>query len=149
MVVALFFYFAGFNFLDASLPSLIAKAAPAGSKGTAMGIYSSAQFFGIFVGGVGGGVLLKHFGVVGVFTSATILAIVWLLIACKMPAPKYLSTKVVKLNQVSHLPDDLMQALLKIKGVEEAFVVSEQQVAHLKVDKSKLDEAALAALTQA
>src|SRR5699024_676957 len=47
-------FFAAFNLLEASLPSLISKAAPADSKGTAMGVYSSAQILGIFVGGTAG-----------------------------------------------------------------------------------------------
>src|SRR5690554_8054948 len=42
----LFFFFMAFNLLEASLPSLISKEAPAAAKGTAMGVYSTSQFFG-------------------------------------------------------------------------------------------------------
>ena len=47
----MFIYFVGFNILEASLPSMISRQASAESKGTAMGIYSSCQFLGIFAGG--------------------------------------------------------------------------------------------------
>lgn len=46
----LFFFFMAFNLLEASLPSLISKEAPAASKGTAMGVYSTSQFMGAFLG---------------------------------------------------------------------------------------------------
>jgi predicted MFS family arabinose efflux permease len=47
----LLLYFWGFNLMEASLPSWLSKIAPAGAKGSAMGIYSSMQFMGAFVGG--------------------------------------------------------------------------------------------------
>src|SRR5690606_26063030 len=49
--VALFVFFSGFNLLEALLPSLVGRAAPVGTRGTALGIYSSSQFLGVFVGG--------------------------------------------------------------------------------------------------
>jgi MFS family permease len=55
VVAALVLFFAAFNTMEAVLPSLITKTAPAGAKGTATGIYSSLQFFGIFFGGAVGG----------------------------------------------------------------------------------------------
>ena len=55
LLAALTIFFSGFNVMEASLPSLITKAAPPDAKGTATGIYSSLQFLGIFVGGVVGG----------------------------------------------------------------------------------------------
>ena len=48
-------FLAGFNLLEASLPSLISKTAKATMKGTAMGVYSSSQFMGAFAGGLLGG----------------------------------------------------------------------------------------------
>lgn len=53
LVFALLLFFAAFNLLEASLPSLISKIAPVGAKGTAIGIYSSTQFLGAFVGAAG------------------------------------------------------------------------------------------------
>jgi len=44
--------------LEATLPSLVSRVAPVDGKGTAMGVYSTSQFLGAFVGGAGGGVLL-------------------------------------------------------------------------------------------
>ena len=58
---ALLLFFAGFNYLEASLPALISRAAPVESKGPAMGIYSSVQFLGAFVGASAGGLICAAF----------------------------------------------------------------------------------------
>ncbi len=75
---ALFLFFIGFNFLEAALPSLVSKAAPPTTKGTAMGIYSSAQFLGIFIGGTTAGSLYSWNGVEGIFIFTSILSIIWI-----------------------------------------------------------------------
>jgi len=48
-------FFGAFNFLEAMLPANVARLAPADMKGTAMGLFSSAQFLGAFCGGLVGG----------------------------------------------------------------------------------------------
>ena len=53
--VALAAFLTAFNVMEALLPSLVTKFAPAEAKGAATGVYSSSQFFGIFAGGAGGG----------------------------------------------------------------------------------------------
>ena len=65
-------FFAAFNLLEATLPSLIAKMASPDAKGTAMGVYSSSQFLGAFAGGALGGWLRGMLGLKGVFAFATL-----------------------------------------------------------------------------
>ena len=84
---ALVLFFSGFNVMEASLPSLVTKTAPAGSTGTATGIYSSSQFLGIFAGGILGGWVHQAAGVAGVFFFAGSLAIIWLLVTAAMHGP--------------------------------------------------------------
>jgi len=84
IIAALLVFFTAFNLLEASLPSLISRIAPAEAKGTALGIYSSSQFFGIFVGGVLGGWLQGIWGLAGVFGLCVILAVLWLAVAVTM-----------------------------------------------------------------
>ena len=54
-IAALVVFFTAFNLLEATLPSLVSKFAPPAVKGTAIGVYSSVQFFGTFVGAAAGG----------------------------------------------------------------------------------------------
>lgn len=83
-------YFVAFNILEASLPSLISKRAPAHTKGTAMGAYSSCQFMGIFAGGVMAGVLYQYVGVSSIFLTNATLALVWGYLAASMKQNQYL-----------------------------------------------------------
>jgi len=85
--VALSGFFAAFNVMEAILPSLITKTAPANAKGAATGLYSSSQFLGIFAGGAGGGAILASWGEHGVWTFAGVLAVLWLLTALTMRRP--------------------------------------------------------------
>ena len=87
LLVALIVFFSAFNVMEASLPSLITKVAPPDVKGTAMGVYSSLQFLGIFIGGIIGGMAHQHGGSAGVFALTSGLALVWLLAAAGMAQP--------------------------------------------------------------
>ena len=55
LAVALIIFFGAFNMLEASLPSWVSRIAEPNSKGTALGVYSTSQYLGTFVGGVAGG----------------------------------------------------------------------------------------------
>ena len=93
VIVALLLFFIAFNLLEASLPSLISRVAPAEAKGTALGIYSSSQFFGIFVGGALGGWLQGVWGLTGVFGLCAALTGLWLVVAIAMRPPGRASSR--------------------------------------------------------
>ena len=93
LLAALTVFFSAFNVMEASLPSLITKVAPPDAKGTAMGLYSSPQFLGIFAGGALGGWANQHGGSAGVFAVTAALALLWLLAAATMAQPSYLTTR--------------------------------------------------------
>ncbi len=83
--VALWLFFVGFNYMEAVLPSLVSKAVAPEAKGTALGIFSTAQFLGIFAGGAAGGWVLQHYGIVGITELCLLVIAVWMLVA--LPAP--------------------------------------------------------------
>ena len=141
IVWALFFYFVAFNLLEASLPSLISKLAPVSAKGTAMGVYNTAQALGLFFGGVLGGWLAQHHGFQAVFVFCVIMMAVWLVASLSMTAPPAIKTRMF---HVGAMPAD-QAALLKaqlaaVTGVVEAVVLAEEGVAMLKVSIKGWDE---------
>jgi MFS family permease len=87
ITVLLIIFFLAFNYLEATLPALITKAAPAAKKGTALGIYSTSQFIGTFGGGLAGGYLYDHSGLDSVFIFGGIISIVWLSVLLFMQKP--------------------------------------------------------------
>jgi predicted MFS family arabinose efflux permease len=142
----LYLFFTGFNLLEATLPSMISKIAPPDLKGTAMGIYSTAQFLGAFTGGTGAGLLVGQYGHDAVFIYCGIVGLLWFMVAFGMRPPRHLSSR---LESVRDIPNeamtDLSRELAKISGVIEAVVVSEDGVAYLKVERDRLDEEELVA----
>jgi len=70
-------FFAGFNILEASLPSLVSRLAPPNAKGAALGIYNTTQAIGLFAGGAIGGWIQSHWGRHGVFAMCAALLVVW------------------------------------------------------------------------
>ena len=156
LVFGLVIFFAGFNLLEASLPSLITKIAPATQKGTAMGMYSSSQFMGAFAGGAVGGYAHQSWGIPGVFYTVLIVLTFWLLLALTMKKPGSLSTYLLNVRDVT------VEQLLAVEGVVEAALIEEQPVvdwvddkdadnrpltvAYLKVKKRILDEEKLLSL---
>jgi MFS family permease len=144
MSVLLLTFFTGFNLLEATLPSLITKMAPADAKGTAMGVYSSSQFLGAFAGGTLGGWLHGSFGLKGVFAFTTLGALAWLMIAWTMKNPRYLSSYLLNVGALDEpAAHYLALQLAQVPGVAEAVVIATDGVAYLKVDRHALDEVAL------
>jgi hypothetical protein len=142
LLAALVVFFSAFNVMEASLPSLITKVAPPQVKGTAMGVYSSLQFLGIFTGGIIGGMAHQHGGSAGVFVLTTALSAVWLLAALGMVQPSYLTTRLLPVadNELSDA-SSLAVKLRQVPGVVEAVIIAEENVAYLKVDAKSFDAA--------
>ncbi|BAW81023.1 major facilitator superfamily protein [Candidatus Nitrosoglobus terrae] len=143
-VIALWLFFSAFNLLEATLPSLVSKQSPAGSKGTAMGVYSTCQFLGAFVGGWSGGAVYGHFSFTGAFTFCAGIVGVWLYFAATMKPPQYLRSHILAVGKID--PEEaqhLAKRLTEIAGVADAVVVAEEGVAYLKVDDEQLDQTAL------
>jgi predicted MFS family arabinose efflux permease len=137
-------FFTAFSLLEATLPSLVSKVAPAQSKGTAMGVYTTSQFVGAFIGGVAGGWVHEIYGNAAVFLLCSGLIAVWLLAALGMREPRYLSTEMMTIGRLS--ADEawlLEQQLLAVRGVAEASVNVDDGIAYLKVDSRALDRDAL------
>lgn len=141
LIACLWVFFCGFNLLEATLPSLISKTAPGDLKGTAMGIYSAAQFIGAFLGGASGGWLYGEYGPASVFVFSAAVAGTWGLIALFMSQPRYLANLLLSLQVVR--PErgaEFSKALLAIDGVEEVRLHFEENTAYLKVDSQILNK---------
>lgn len=134
--VAVVLFFTGFNYLEASLPSLIAKFCPVGDKGSAMGVYSTSQFLGAFCGGLLGGGAYQLLGASGVFVAGLLLILVWLGLTFGMENPVLLKSYTLDAHLDNKQEAQLMASQLsELEGVAEAIVVLEEKVAYLKVDE--------------
>jgi len=149
---ALLLFFTGFNTLEASLPSLVSKYAPAGAKGTAIGVFNTSQFFGAFVGGVLGGFLYdpiaQNFDTVFIVIAAMLG--VWWVIALFMPEPPYVATITLHVEADDEEDGQRITAqLLALEGVTEVRIIVEEKAAYCKIDKKVIDEDELVEMAKA
>jgi len=142
--VALLLFFTAFNVLEAKLPTLISNIAPLPARGTAMGVYSSVQFFGAFFGAAVGGMLMQFVSGNAVFVFDIALLLLWLAVASSMQPPAAVRTRMYHLPKMEDAAAiELRQRLAQLSGVREVMVVAAEQLACLKVDKNGFDEAAV------
>ncbi len=138
--IMLWLFFAAFNLLEASMPSLVAKMAPASHKGTAMGAYSTSQFLGVFLGGVTGGTLSEFYGMSGVAMFNVALLVIWLGLAISMKKPLFHTSHLLNVGSVTEKEaQELIKELSRIAGVVDVTVIAEDGIAYLKIDKQKVN----------
>jgi MFS family permease len=133
----LFIFFTAFTVLEAILPSMISKNAPVQNKGAAMGVYSTSQFLGIFIGGGVGGLILSHASITGIFLFCTIIAVIWLLLALGMSKPNYLQTLITPVDMAAQHD---YHYLSKLPGVADIAIASAESLLYVRFDKEKISE---------
>ena len=147
--VFLLIFFTAFNVLEAMLPSLTSKLAPPGAKGTAIGVYSSVQFLGTFIGAACGGFLYQHFGARGVFVFDFTLLLAWLVLAAGMQAPVQVLTRVYPLPVLDNAQAGSLEAQLRAQpGVQDVQLAPGERTAYLKVYAAGYDERVVLRLIQ-
>jgi len=136
-------FFVAFNVLEALLPSLVSRIAPAQGRGVAIGVYNTTQTIGVFVGGMLGGWVAQHYDAHAVFLICAVLCGVWWVAAFGMRPP------VRTVNDLSSLTfsiasgvnlEGLREALAAVRGVHEAEVLADERIARLKVVPGQWDE---------
>ena len=84
-LITLTIFFVAFNTVEALLPSLLSRTASASKRGLAMGIFSTSQFLGTFIGGAIGGFIYDIYDLNSVFLFTIFVAIIWWLLILFMP----------------------------------------------------------------
>lgn len=139
IVCATVIFFVGFNYLEANFPALVSSIAPAGQRGSAMGIFTSSQFLGAFCGGTLAGVAQTHLGTQGVFLLACGVCIGWLALVSGFRELKKLKRVVLSVGTSSSI-QPLLAELKGQNGVYEVVYVQHEQACYLKVDAQEFDQ---------
>ena len=140
IAVCMLLYFVAFNFLEATMPALVSRIAPASQKGSAMGGYSSSQFLGAFLGGMLGGYVAQTTSTQAVFAAAALVGVIWLILAWNMQVPP--RSKIISL--MTELSSEqqaqaLASRLVALPGVIEATVVCDENRSYLKINDKEFD----------
>jgi MFS family permease len=135
IIFSLFTYFVAFNILEASLPSLISKLAPAAAKGTAMGVYNTAQSLGVAVGGLVGGYLAHYYDFPAVFMFCAVLMSVWLLLTFSMKTPPAVRTKMYHLGHTTEAQARALTTKISaLPFVHEAIAIAKEGMLIVKIN---------------
>lgn len=143
IAIAGILFFTGFNFLEAKMPAMLSSIAPAGSKGSAMGIYASHQFFGAFLGGVSSGLLNSYFSPQYTFIMCLVVIFLLSLIATGLATGTQriqrvtlrLESRYIDAKNLQHLHEKISN----MAGVSEAHTSVEENAMYLKVNAKVFD----------
>ncbi|MDB5815512.1 MAG: hypothetical protein JWN23_2629 [Rhodocyclales bacterium] len=137
VVLMLLLFFAAFNILEASLPSLVSRIAPAKAKGTALGIFNTTQALGVAVGSAAGGWIAVHLGTQWISCMTLLMALAWGFLALGMQVPTKVTLKTVTLGPDADM-DAMREQIAGLPGVNEVAV--ERGIATLKINPERWDE---------
>ena len=145
-------FFTGFNFLEAKMPAMVSSISPAGSKGSAMGIYASHQFLGAFLGGLLSGLLNSYFSPEYTFMMCLVVIFLLSLIAKGLTSTEQIKRVTIKLesNHINH--HDLIglrDQINNLSGVKEVVADASENAMYLKVDAKTFDMTKAQALIKA
>ena len=84
-LLTLTIFFVAFNTIEAILPSLLSRTANTSKRGLAMGIFSTSQFLGTFIGGGIGGLIYDIYDLNSVFLFTIFVAIIWWIMILFLP----------------------------------------------------------------
>ncbi|WP_338521789.1 MFS transporter [Candidatus Legionella polyplacis] len=156
-------YFISFNILEANLPSLISKQAYHSTKGTAIGIYSSSQFLGIFTGGLFSGILDSNVGIIGIFIMNASISLIWVII-CFYIEPnirlltlpikilnfykknsEYINNNYIIINNKNKI--NFLKKINKIPGIKKIFLSKKEKKLYIYIDNNQIKKNILHKLT--
>ncbi len=148
-MACLILFFTAFNYLEANFPALVSNLAPAGKKGSAMGIFASFQFFGAFLGGL----LSSAFALIDVtkwqFLIAGAICISWCLIFVGFRDTQSAKRYTLSLNLAGRDVEAVKQAFASVEGIKEFVIIPDEQAVYLKVDNKHFDIQVARKLAQA
>ena len=133
---AVILFFTGFNYLEANFPALVSSIAPAGQKGTAMGIYASFQFFGAFLGGMISGVVTDVWSPNTAYMVGAASTLLWLYIISGIKEVSRVKRVMMNVeNPDASAQNTLKEQLLTVPGVLEVTFNTQRDAVYLKVDR--------------
>ena len=132
---AIVLFFTGFNYLEANFPALVSSIAPAGEKGTAMGIYASFQFFGAFLGGMLSGIVTDIWSPEMAYSVGAVSTLIWLFIVFGIQEVSRVKRVMMQGNLDPRCLEEVEQNLNLVPGVLEVTLNHQSGTVYLKVNR--------------
>jgi len=130
-------FFIGFNLQEPILQSLASKYAKVHQRGQVLGIFNSFGYFGTFIGGAVGGVLLDIVSLSTIAYGIIILCILWAVMVFTMDNPAKSKIAYIHLDDTNHAKH---QDLHTLKGCKEWYINDTEKVVIVKYDEDITNE---------
>ncbi len=135
VTIAVVLFFTGFNYLEANFPALVSSIAPAGQKGTAMGIYASFQFFGAFLGGMLSGLVTDFWSQDIAYAVGAASTLIWFVVLYGMKEVSRVKRVMMQASLSCNLSEEMQKQLMQVPGVLEVTINDQSDSVYLKVDR--------------
>jgi multidrug resistance protein len=130
-IIGMVTFFIGFSLHEPILQTLASRYAKAHQRGAALGVFNSFGFFGTFVGGALGGLLLEYFGFESIAIGVVLIALIWGVTVLKMPNPAD-QKNIYVLS--SELQEGWKSVLTHMDGILEYYTNTSEQTVIVKYD---------------
>jgi MFS family permease len=112
-------FFIGFNIQEPILQSLATKYAKIHQRGEALGIFNSFGYFGTFVGGFVGGMLLDMTSLSSISYGIIIICIIWIMMIITLENPAKTKLAYIHLDETDHSKHNELHTL---NGIKEWYI---------------------------
>lgn len=133
-IVAVALFFVAFNMFEPLMQSLTSKYAKVHQRGTALGVANAFAYFGTFLGGVLGGLLIKFFSIELLFVVLIGISFIWVLVTLTMQNPGKFKNLYIELQSVKN------KKLDDVVGVIEHYVNESEAILVVKYNMELTDE---------
>lgn len=134
-IVGVMLFFIGFNMHEPIMQSVASKLAKSDQKGAVLGVFNAAGYFGSFLGGLFGGMMMDKLGVHHLAMMIVVVCLVWLFLLFGLSNPArfkniYLENPNLSLEKLKNLESK--------KGFIESY--KKNQTLVIKFDKELISE---------
>jgi len=136
-VIGIIIFFIGFNLQEPILQSLASKYAKVHQRGRVLGIFNSFGYFGTFIGGFIGGVLLDLVSLNSIAYGIILLCIAWAIMLFTLENPA--KTKIAYIH-IDDTDSAKHQDLHDLKGCKEWYINDTEKLVIVKYDEDEINE---------
>ncbi len=136
-IAGVLLFFIGFNMLEPLLQSTTSKYAKASQRGSALAVFTSFQYLGVFLGGAVGGLILHSVSVQFLVILMICVSIFWLIYNIGMVNPPKAAFLYLSLNDIDNSE---MSKLNGVAGVFDSYVNETEGTLVIKYDPNTLVE---------
>jgi predicted MFS family arabinose efflux permease len=136
-VAGVLIFFIGFNLQEPILQSLASKYAKVHQRGRVLGIFNSFGYFGTFIGGAIGGLLLDKVSLSTISYGIIVLCILWAIMIYTMDNPAQTKIAYIHLDDTNHAKHNDLHDL---KGCKEWYINDSEKVVVVKYNEKETNE---------